>query len=89
MHFCVPLASRGSGPNPMLVQGGCIFGIPARTTSVTFLGPSPLKLRGVPIAYAGCQVVRHAPPLCIRRKEADQLVDIVAASIDELEAELT
>jgi 4-aminobutyrate aminotransferase-like enzyme len=33
-------------------------------------------------------VVRLAPPLCITRQEVDQLVDIVAASIDELEAEL-
>ena len=35
------------------------------------------------------QVVRLAPPLCINREEVDQLVDVVAASIDELDAELT
>ena len=40
------------------------------------------------IVYARGQVVRLAPPLCISRAEVDQLVDIVAASIDELEAEL-
>jgi len=34
------------------------------------------------------QVVRLAPPLCITREEVDQLVDIVAGSIAELEAEL-
>jgi 4-aminobutyrate aminotransferase-like enzyme len=33
--------------------------------------------------------VRLAPPLCITSDEVDQLVDIVAASIEELEAELT
>jgi putrescine aminotransferase len=40
------------------------------------------------IVYARGQVVRLAPPLCITRGEVDQLVDIVAASIDELDAEL-
>ncbi|HEY7363441.1 MAG TPA: aspartate aminotransferase family protein [Methylomirabilota bacterium] len=41
------------------------------------------------IVYARGRVVRLAPPLCITRDEVDRLVDIVAASIDELEAELT
>jgi putrescine aminotransferase len=41
------------------------------------------------IVYARGQVVRLAPPLCITREEVDQLVDIVAASVGELEAELT
>jgi putrescine aminotransferase len=41
------------------------------------------------IVYARGHVVRLAPPLCITREEVDQLVDIVAASIDELEAGLT
>jgi putrescine aminotransferase len=41
------------------------------------------------VVYARDQVVRLAPPLCITRDEVDQLVDIVAASIGELEAELT
>ena len=41
------------------------------------------------IVYARGQVVRLAPPLCITRDEVDTLVDIVAASIGELEAELT
>jgi len=41
------------------------------------------------IVYARGTVLRLAPPLCITREEVDQLVDIVAASIDELEAELT
>jgi len=40
------------------------------------------------IVYARGQVVRLAPPLCITREEVDQLVDIVAGSIAELEAEL-
>src|SRR5881296_2274508 len=40
------------------------------------------------IVYARGQVVRLAPPLCITREEVDQLVDIVAASIEELEGEL-
>src|SRR5438093_15567 len=40
------------------------------------------------IVYARGQVVRLAPPLCITPAEVDQLVDIVAASIGELEAEL-
>src|SRR5437899_7847998 len=40
------------------------------------------------IVYARGQVVRLAPPLCITREEVDQLVDVVAASIGELEAEL-
>ena len=40
------------------------------------------------IVYARGQVVRLAPPLCITAAEVDQLVDIVAASIEELEAEL-
>src|SRR5918996_573625 len=37
------------------------------------------------IVYARGQVVRLAPPLCITRDEIDRLVDIVAASIAELE----
>jgi adenosylmethionine-8-amino-7-oxononanoate aminotransferase len=40
------------------------------------------------IVYARGQVVRLAPPLCITREEVDRLVDIVAASIDDLAAEL-
>jgi putrescine aminotransferase len=41
------------------------------------------------IVYARGQVVRLAPPLCITPDEVDKLVDIVAASIGELETELT
>jgi adenosylmethionine-8-amino-7-oxononanoate aminotransferase len=41
------------------------------------------------IVYARGQVLRLAPPLCITGEEVDQLVDIVAGSIDDLEAELT
>ena len=44
--------------------------------------------RGAIVSARG-QVVRLAPPLCISREEVDRLVDIVAASIAELEAELT
>jgi len=40
------------------------------------------------IVYARRQVVRLAPPLCITAAEVDQLVNIVAASIEELEGEL-
>jgi len=40
------------------------------------------------IVYARGQVVRLAPPLCITPAEVDQLVDIVATSIEELEGEL-
>jgi adenosylmethionine-8-amino-7-oxononanoate aminotransferase len=40
------------------------------------------------IVYARGNVIRLAPPLCITREEVDQLVDIVAASIDELDAEV-
>ncbi len=40
------------------------------------------------IVYARGQVVRLAPPLCITPAEVDQLVGIVAASIEELEGEL-
>jgi len=43
--------------------------------------------RGAIVSARG-QVLRLAPPLCITREEVDQLVDIVAASIGELEAEL-
>ena len=38
------------------------------------------------IVYARGSVVRLAPPLCITRTEVDQLVDIVADSIKDLEA---
>jgi adenosylmethionine-8-amino-7-oxononanoate aminotransferase len=41
------------------------------------------------IVYARGSVVRLAPPLCITAAETDQLVDIVADSIAELERELT
>jgi 4-aminobutyrate aminotransferase-like enzyme len=41
------------------------------------------------IVYARGQVVRLAPPLCITRDEVDRLVDIVAASLEELSVELT
>jgi adenosylmethionine-8-amino-7-oxononanoate aminotransferase len=41
------------------------------------------------IVYARGQVVRLAPPLCITADEVDRLVDIVAASIEELEREVT
>ncbi|MGH7305296.1 MAG: aminotransferase class III-fold pyridoxal phosphate-dependent enzyme, partial [Candidatus Rokuibacteriota bacterium] len=40
------------------------------------------------IVYARGQVLRLAPPLCITPAEVDELVDVVAASIGELEAEL-
>jgi adenosylmethionine-8-amino-7-oxononanoate aminotransferase len=40
------------------------------------------------IVYARGQVVRLAPPLCISPAEVDQLVGIVAGSIEELEGEL-
>jgi putrescine---pyruvate transaminase len=43
--------------------------------------------RGAIVSARG-QVVRLAPPLCITRGEVDQIVDIVAASIAELEGEL-
>jgi putrescine aminotransferase len=41
------------------------------------------------IVYARGQVVRLAPPLCITREEVDQLVAIVAASVKELDTELS
>jgi putrescine aminotransferase len=41
------------------------------------------------IVYARGRVVRLAPPLCITREEVDRLVDIVAGSIEELDAELS
>jgi putrescine aminotransferase len=41
------------------------------------------------IVYARGNVVRLAPPLCITRDEVDQLVGIVAESIEELERELS
>jgi adenosylmethionine-8-amino-7-oxononanoate aminotransferase len=40
------------------------------------------------IVYARGQVVRLAPPLCITREEVDELVGIVAGSIESLSAEL-
>src|SRR5438094_2554886 len=40
------------------------------------------------VVYARGQVVRPRPPLCITREEVDRLVDIVAASIEELAAEV-
>ena len=40
------------------------------------------------IVYTRGPAVRLAPPLCITREEVDQLVDVVTASIAELEAEL-
>jgi putrescine---pyruvate transaminase len=43
--------------------------------------------RGV-IVYARGTVLRLAPPLCITGKEVDQLVGVVAESIEELEREL-
>ena len=44
--------------------------------------------RGV-IVYTRGDVVRLAPPLCITADEVDFLVDAVAASIEELETELS
>jgi adenosylmethionine-8-amino-7-oxononanoate aminotransferase len=41
------------------------------------------------IVYARGQVVRLAPPLCITAAEVDRLIEIVAASIGELEREVT
>jgi L-2,4-diaminobutyrate transaminase len=43
--------------------------------------------RGAIVSARG-QVVRLAPPLCITPAEVDQLVDVVAASIGDLEREL-
>jgi len=40
------------------------------------------------IVYARGQVLRLAPPLCITREEVDQLVGIVAGSIESLNAEV-
>jgi adenosylmethionine-8-amino-7-oxononanoate aminotransferase len=42
--------------------------------------------RGV-IVYARGTVLRLAPPLCITGAEVDQLVEVVAESIEELERE--
>src|SRR5438552_4065477 len=39
------------------------------------------------IVYARGSVLRLAPPLCIARQEVDQLIDIAAASIRDLESE--
>jgi putrescine aminotransferase len=41
------------------------------------------------IVYARGTVLRLAPPLCITRQEVDQLVGVVAESIDELNREMT
>jgi len=41
------------------------------------------------IVYARGTVVRLAPPLCISCQEVDELVGIVADSVDELGRELT
>jgi putrescine aminotransferase len=41
------------------------------------------------IVYARGSVLRLAPPLCIAPGEVDQLVDVVAASIKDLEADVT
>jgi len=41
------------------------------------------------IVYARGPVLRLAPPLCITAAEVDRLLEIVAASIGELERELT
>jgi adenosylmethionine-8-amino-7-oxononanoate aminotransferase len=41
------------------------------------------------IVYTRGDVVRLAPPLCITADEVDFLVDVVAASIEELETELS
>jgi adenosylmethionine-8-amino-7-oxononanoate aminotransferase len=41
------------------------------------------------IVYARGNVLRLAPPLCITPAEVDQLVDLVAASIADLERDLT
>ena len=40
------------------------------------------------IVYARGQVLRLAPPLCITREEVDQLVGMVAGSIESLNAEV-
>jgi putrescine---pyruvate transaminase len=40
------------------------------------------------IVYARGSVLRLAPPLCITREEVDTLVDIVAASVKELDADI-
>ncbi len=44
--------------------------------------------RGV-IVYARGSVLRLAPPLCITAQEVDQLVTVVADSVEELERDLT
>jgi len=40
------------------------------------------------IVYARGQVLRLAPPLCITREEVDQLVGMVAGSVESLDAEV-
>ncbi len=40
------------------------------------------------IVYARGNVLRLAPPLCITASEVDQLVDVVAASVRDLDAEV-
>jgi adenosylmethionine-8-amino-7-oxononanoate aminotransferase len=40
------------------------------------------------IVYARGSVLRLAPPLCITRQEVDQLIDIVAGAVRELDAEV-
>src|SRR5262245_16541271 len=61
-------------------------GKPLHTDKVAKLDRKAWERGG--IIYARGQVVRLAPPLCITREEVDQLVGIVAGSIESLSAEL-
>jgi putrescine---pyruvate transaminase len=61
-------------------------GRPLHTDKVAKLDRKAWERGG--IVYARGQVVRLAPPLCITREEVDQLVGIVAGSIESLSAEL-
>ncbi|MEK7446277.1 MAG: hypothetical protein AABZ70_15605 [candidate division NC10 bacterium] len=59
------------------------------TTNAETITPLRKAWDGGAIVDARGSVLRLAPPLCITGEEAEQLVDIVAASIAALEAELT
>src|SRR3989475_649706 len=80
--------ARGRG---LLVCGGLVapegWGTPRDAAEVAKLDRKAGE-RGAIVSARG-RVVRLAPPLCITAAEGDHLVDVVAASVSELDAELT
>ena len=89
------VVNQATGERFEAVRGGGARrdGVAIRPSPCAAVGEAIVGISGLLPGNLGWRqfraLVRLAPPLCITPEEVDTLVDIVAASIGELEADLT